>query len=187
MQTSSESSDETSHLHGPCCSFASPRPLAFDWRGGVGTEVYAIPQTLPLFEWWEVPAVGLIWVLWVHGKDQRCVSQRVGATLWSKVGLSLAVGAICGSSDSFLDPNCWNVVQLESNHRHLCLVQQKPCLYTHIMPQIRIHWITLVGSPKQDVDILGLMCCFGGGKRQAGKTLELMPEWRFQWDRVNHG
>ena len=91
MQTSSESSDETSHLHGPCCSFASPRPLAFDWRGGVGTEVYAIPQTLPLFEWWEVPAVGLIWVLWVHGKDQRCVSQRVGATLWSKVGLSLAV------------------------------------------------------------------------------------------------
>lgn len=26
-------------------------------KGGVGTEVYAIPQTLPLFDWWEVPMV----------------------------------------------------------------------------------------------------------------------------------
>jgi len=60
-----------------CLSFFA---LAFACRGGVGTEVYAIPQTLPLFDWWEVPiAVGLIWL---HGQDSRpTISRRMGEDL----------------------------------------------------------------------------------------------------------
>ena len=50
VKLSETGGDDSSDFHlGPfwrifgCCSL-----------GGVGTEVYAIPQTLPLFDWWEV-------------------------------------------------------------------------------------------------------------------------------------